>query len=385
MKRAHVVLLSLLLSLVATSAHAQDQQPSSPPATPPTEGNSNPAAQPAPLGPTNAAATTKKAGPLANAVQARTPEEQARQSGFQFITALDHYLGVGTFIDAKYYSSLSAWLTIIPQFLIHAGKQLLVVSATVRGSYEYTLPDVDTGRHWAIFDTPVGLSAPALFRDPLLGIAFSPSVSLTIPTSLESWNAGLITTIRGGLTMSRSIKTVDLRAVVSGSGSIFGQSSSGLRNPNANGAISRDTQGNLLSICRPGETLCAIAGNNTAFLFQAGGQVQWRASGSIIFYASYFFIKSWRYAVNTEADPYTPQGTDANGNPVARVGLGQFDRTSTSVGGSYQLNEHYSLDLGVQTTQTPLTATGQVRFPFLSFGSWSDNATSIYFSLTAAY
>ena len=73
------------------------------------------------------------------------------------------------------------------------------------------------------------------------------------------------------------------------------------------------------------------------------------------------------------------------GNPVAHVGLGVSDRTQAGLGISYQMNEHYSLDFGLDTTQAPLTATGQVRFPWLSFGSWATNSTSLYLSLSAAY
>ena len=377
-----VVLLSLLLPVVAlaqtqpNSGEGQQQQ------QPPADGaSSNPAAAPAPTGPTGPVATAKK-NPLANAVQARTPEAQAAQSGFQFQVGIDHYLGLGTFIDETKYASLSAWLTIAPQYLFSVGSQKLVVSATLRGTYEYTLPDVETGRHWATFDTPIGISAPALLRIPGVGINVTPSASLTIPTSLESWNAGLITTARVGLTLSRSVGPVDFRGILSGSGSLFGQQASGYRAP---AGVARDSQGNQLAICRQGETLCAIAGNNTAFLFQAAGFVQWRVTGSVLLYASYAYIRTWRYAATNVNDEYTPRGVDSNGNPVAKVGLGNFDRTSTSVGVSYQLNEHYSMDLGVSTTQTPLTPTGQVRFPFLSIGTWADNATSVYFSLSAAY
>ena len=71
---------------------------------------------------------------------------------------------------------------------------------------------------------------------------------------------------------------------------------------------------------------------------------------------------------------------------MASTGYGRGDRTSAYFGGSYQLNEHYSLDLGVSTIQTPLHADNvHVRFPFLSLGSWADNGTSIYFTLSAAY
>ena len=341
----------------------------------------------APNGQPAATTTTTANNPLAKAVQARTPEEQAMQSGWQLITQLDHYLGVGTFVDARYYSSLSAWLTVIPQYLFGIGKQRLVASATVRGSYEYTLPDVETGRRFAISDISVGVAAPAFFREKALtNIAFTPSVGLTIPTSPESWNAGLITTIRAGITASRSVATVDFRANVSGTASIFGQPVNGFRNPTLTGnALPRDANGNLLVICRPGEALCGVSNNNTAFSISAGGQIQWRATGSLLFYGGYTYIRGWRYSANTVQDEFTPKALDDNGNPVARVGLGSFDRTSAFFGASYQLNEHYSLDLGTSTVQTPLTPTGQVRFPFLSFGTWADNNTSIYFTLTAAY
>lgn len=377
----------LLLSLVLPCAAIAQTQPSTPGEQAADGGTSFDPTNGATAAPVNAeaAALSKKAkNPLANAVQARTPEAQAAQSGFQFITEIDHYLGMGTFIDETKYANLYAYLTILPQYLFHIGKQVVVVSATLRGTYEYTLPDADTGRHWSTYDTPIGISTPALVRIPGVGIAVSPSFSLTVPTSLESWNAGLITTARLGVTLSRSVGPVDFRAIFGGSGSIYGQQAAGLRPPSGS-ASNRDTQGNQLTVCRTGEALCAIAGNNTAFLLQAGGQIQWRITGSIILYANYFYLRYWKYAATNSVDEYTPRGVDSNGNPVAKVGMGNADRVSTTVGVSYQLNEHYSMDLGVYNAQTPLTPTGQVRFPFLSIGTWADNATSVYFSLTAAY
>ena len=41
------------------------------------------------------------------------------------------------------------------------------------------------------------------------------------------------------------------------------------------------------------------------------------------------------------------------------------------------------------TAQTPLfvdkDGVKRVRFPFLSLGAWNDNATSVFFTLSAAY
>lgn len=381
MKRA--VLLSLL---VPALAFAQGTAPATTP--PPADSSGQPAAEgQTTTAPAASSTATKPANPLANAVQARTPEEQANQSGFQLATTLDHYLGVGTFVDTRYYSYLAAWLTIQPQYLFSIGKQRLVASVTVRGAWEYTLPDVETGRRWSLFDTRIGVAAPAFFREPNTKIAFTPSVGLLLPTSLESWNAGLITSLSVGFALSRSIGVVDFRFNASGSRSFYGQANSGYRNPNLDGtgAAPRDASGNLLAVCRPGEEFCATAGMNPAWSFVVGGQVQWRATGSFLLYAGYTYSRSFREAAAPTVDAYTPQALDSNGNPVAKAGYGSNDRTSTFVGGSYQLNEHYSIDLGISTVQTPLTPTGQVRFPFLSLGTWADNATSLYFSLSAAY
>ncbi len=386
MKKALAAILLSLLVPVLALAQTPAPTPEAPASSPTTPEAAT--ATGATADSTQKKDAAKAANPLANAVQARTPEEQANQSGFQFITALDHYLGAGTFVDARYYSSLSAYLTIIPQYLFGIGKQRLVASATIRGSYEYTLPDAETGRRWSVGDIRVGVSAPALFKEKALtNIAFTPSVGLTIPTSLESWNGGLITALSVSVTASRSVGTVDFRAVLSGSRAFYGQSFNGFRNPNVSGTgvTPTDSNGNLLSVCRAGELYCGTGGANPAWSLSAGGQIQWRATGSFLLYAGYTYIRSWKHGITTAVDDLTPKALDDNGNPVAKVGLGQSDRTSSYFGGSYQLNEHYSLDLGVSTVQTPLTPTGQVRFPFLSLGTWADNGTSIYFTLSAAY
>lgn len=362
-----------------SSPVAQTAPSSTPSTTPSTDASSGTAAQPAATA--TATAAPKKKSALANAVQARTPEEQARQSGFQFLVQLDHYLGTGTFVDASKYANLSTFLTVVPRYLFAIGKQRVVASVTARMAYEYTMPDVETGRKASFYDTRVSLSSPALFREKwLTGIAFSPNVSLAIPTSPESWNAGMITSVSAGVTMSRQLKMFDLIGSIGGARSFYTGAQNGVRASNA-----RDENGNLYVVCRAGEPVCGFSNMNPAWSFNIGLTVQWRATGNLMVYAGYTYLKTWRYSATNTVDQYTPQAVDANGKPVATVGLGSADRTSTYVGASYQLNEHYSLDLGVQTSQTPLHPTGEVRFPFLSFGTWADNNTSLYFTITAAY
>lgn len=379
MKRLIPLLCALLVGSVARAEEQQsEQQESSSADSAKKEKEGEGAAKPE---------EKKDNNPLANAVQARTPEEQALQSGFQFITVIDTYLGTGTFVDSQQYSYLASSVMIIPQYLFGIGKQRLVASATVRGIYEFTLPDVETGRKFTFVDTRIGVSAPAVFRDAkYTGIAFTPSLGLTLPTSPESFNAGMITMLNAGLTMSRRLGPVDIRAVVTGARGFFGQPFNGVRNPTLNGgAVPRDANGNATIVCRPGESFCGFSNWNTAWTMSLGGQVQYRATGSLLFFLGYTYIKAWREGATFTVDEYTPKALDANGNPVAKTGYGEFDRTSAFFGASYQLSDHYNLDLYVFTVQNPLTPTGQVRFPFLSFGAWADNATSLTFSLTAAY
>ncbi|MGV3624943.1 MAG: hypothetical protein ACO1OB_29250, partial [Archangium sp.] len=279
MKRALAAILMVVM--VPMAALGQTTPPAPTPTSP--DPSATPPAQPptTSTGQPTAPAVKKASNPLAKAVQARTPEEQARQSGFQMITSLDHYLGTGTFVDAERYASLSAWLTIIPQYLFGIGSQRLVASGTIRGVWEYTLPDAATGRRWQLWDLSLGVSAPALFREKwLTGIAFTPSIGITVPTSPESWNSGLITTLRAGVVMSRSVKIVDFRAVVSVARSFHTQTVTGYRNPEFTGGRVTDDNGVRLATCRQGEQLCGVAGNNTAWLLSVGGQVQLRATGS---------------------------------------------------------------------------------------------------------
>lgn len=348
-------------------------------------------AQPAPLDskPSGVASAVVKPQPnqstLASAVQARTPEEQAKQTGFQFITTLDHWLGVGTFVNPRSYALLSANLTVQPQFLFGVRGVRLAASATLRGSYEYTMPDNEVGRRFSPSDVRLGLSAPAVFRDrAVTGISITPAVGLTVPTSPESFTAGLITSLSLSTAASRSFTTkvggFDLRLSVGGSRGFFRNPVNGVR-----ASQTRDAFGNQVVLSRPNELFGASSGMNTAWSANLASQVNWRATGEIIVYVGYSFTKIWREAAAFTLDDQSPKALDSNGNPVARWGYGQVDRTSAFVGGSYQLNEHYSLDLGLSTVQTPLTAMRQVRFPFFSFGALADNTTTVYFTLTAAY
>ncbi len=355
-----------------------------------------PNATPAPAGTTTAKADDKakageKKGGLASAVQARTPEEQANQSGFQMIASLDHWLGAGTFVDPTLYSYLAANLSVQATYLFGLGGRRLAASLIGRLLFEYTMPDNNNARRVQPFDTRAVLVAPAFFRTkafgPFSGLAVSPNIGLTLPTSYQSLNNGMIAGLSAGAAMSTRVSRFDLQVRASAMHTFVTQTVIGTRS----NAIPRPVDGIPTLLSRPGENFASIIGNNNQWTVTVGGSVQARVTDAFMLYAGYTYLRFWRYAAQgdpSRPDDFTPKGIDSAGQPVARTGGGSFDMFSAFFGGSYQFNDHYSIDLGISNFTTPLMNVNGAwvpKFPFLSFGTWADNSTSVYFTLTAAY
>jgi hypothetical protein len=244
-------------------------------------------------------------------------------------------------------------------------------------NWEYTQPDTDNGRRLSPFDTRLGLAAPQIFREKFTGIGFTPSLGITIPTSPESWQAGLVTAVSLGLGMFRSIGRFDLQASV-GMGKNFQTSTiNGVR-----ASDRKDAQGNSLCLARPGEAYCSVLGNNTNFSFNVSGGVNFHVTDEFWIIGSYQFIKAWRYA--QPIDEFTPKTIDSNGATVADA-VGVADRYSAYIGLSYQLDAHYSLSLGLYTLAVPKTSDNKAfRFPLWP-NNQADNVTSVNFTVSAAF
>ncbi len=314
-------------------------------------------------------------------VLARTPEEQARQAGLQLQLQIDQQLGAGTLVDSTMYAYAAGVLAVRPLYLFEFAQVRWVASAVIRASYEYTRPDVETGRQLRAADVRLAITAPAIFREARYsGIALTPALSMSVPTSTESWSAGLVTNIGASVTLSRSIADVDLRASVSGARGIFGSPQNAIA-----ASAARDERARPMALCRAGESACAFSNWNTAWSMSVGGFVQWRVTSQLFAYGQYEYFQSWNHTAIVAEDAYTPKALTSDGRPVATTGAGRTDRSIAVVGLSYQLDEHYSVDFAVSTVQPPLTPQGQVRFPFLSFGTWADNTTLFSLSIAAAY
>jgi hypothetical protein len=397
-------LASALLAVALVPAVALADTPSTSAPT----ANSNDVAQTAPAAPAapaggdkkdekkdpKAAAGAASAQPqqqnaLANAVQARTPEEQANQSGFQFAFGLDHWLGTGTFVNPQTYASLVAAPSLSATYLFGFAGKKFAANARIWALYEYTLPDTPNGRRFFFQDTRVTLVAPGFLREKVTGIAFTPSAQLVLPTSYESFTAGVYGGFALGGALTRSIKAgkggFDFRLNV-GANATAARPLVGVPNPTT---PQRDPFGNLVVIGRPDETFASVVGNNPLFGASVGGSVNWRTGGNLLLFAGYSYARTWNQAPTVDPnDQFIPAALDSNGNPVARAGPQGLDLTRAFIGASYQLNEHYNIDLYAFTIQTPLVNVNGTWVPRAPIGSFIDaasNNTSIIVSLGAAY
>ncbi|MBX7098971.1 MAG: hypothetical protein K1X89_14775 [Myxococcaceae bacterium] len=387
---------SLLAALVAPALvfGAAAPQPPADEKSSPVDQTTTAAPAPAPTAAAAPAAAPAAAAPAASSAPTGTTTLTAAQvalapagtvevpGGFNVSVDLDHWLGVGTFIDPAQYSYLAVNLTVAPSYTFSLKGKKLRASATARATYEYTMPDNDNGRRFSPYDTRLGLSAPGLLKEPNTGITLSPSFGMTIPTSQESWQATLVTSLSLGAALAKSFGKFDFSASVGGSRGFH------LSPVNASRlTTARDAQGNRIVIGRNGELDPGYFGMNTAWSMSAGGSVNFRATDSLSFYVGYTFIKSWKYQAATDpSDPNSSQALDSNGNPVVRFGLAQADRTFGVFGGSYQLTDNYAIGLSASTIQTPKSNDlSHFRFPFWSFDGVTGNSTSINLTLSAFY
>ncbi|MDX2012826.1 MAG: hypothetical protein SFW67_21690 [Myxococcaceae bacterium] len=397
-----VVALADTPSTAAAPANSNDVAQTAPSTPPPPPAAGAPAAPADPKKDPKAAAAAQPAqqNALANAVQARTPEEQANQSGFQFAFGLDHYLGTGTFVNPQQYASLVGAPSVSATYLFGIKGVKFAASARLFAFYEYTLPDTPNGRRFFPQDARISLVAPGFFREKVTGIAFTPSALLVLPTSIESFTGGTYFTFGLGGAVTRSVKVgkggFDFRLNLSG-GATAARAAQGVVNPDcmrlgtpctaASG--NRDPFGNLLVIGRPDEPLASVVGMNQALSGTIGGSVNWRTGGNLLLFAGYSYTRVWNYAAtNNLADPTIPKALDSFGQPVAQGGLGSGDVTRAFIGASYQLNEHYNIDLYAFTLQSPMVNVNGVWVPRAPIGSFIDaasNNTSLIVSLGAAY
>lgn len=343
----------------------------------------NPTAAPTPKPAAPAAAPTASTTPIASTTGALAAlDEKEKQGGFSLGVDLDHSLGTGTFVDPSLYSYFGATLSVVPRYVFTAGEVKIAASLALRGAWEYTLPDNENGRRFSPGDTRLGLSAPGLYKNELTGITFQPSIGILIPTTPESWQAGLITNLSVGLAFSRPVGKFNFALTANGSRGFHLTGASQVPSRPSGASAQLNSFSARQSAEGKDEPFVGFSAWNTAWSFNVGGNISLQASDALSFVVGYTYSRSWKYF----GVPIGPNETlPAN----ARYGAGEGERTSTVIAANYQLTDHYGISLSASTLQTPrsgaMGGAGYFRFPFWAIGNAADNATSLSFTFSATY
>jgi hypothetical protein len=334
-----------------------------------------------------------------------TPDQLASLSGLSVNASLDTFLGQGTFFNPALYSYLASSFFISPRYQFTVAKTKLAVSGTGYVVYEYTLPDNPVGRHWAWRDLAFGFSAPALFKESRFsGVSVTPSISATVPITLESWAATTITVIGAGLNFTRTIGNFDFAASLGGSKGVHKSwitSINGtpppsmltsLMDPRAQPVAAQPAAVGQFNTtqCRIGDPVaCGYFSTNNDWGMSIALSGDWRATENFSISAQYVWRLGWRYPIVPPGPPdqYTPQAVTSNGDPVANTGFARApDLIITSIAANYQLSDHWGLQLYTYTAMSPRTADDKaLRFPFWDFIAGPLNYSSIGVSLAASF
>ena len=318
-----------------------------------------------------------------------TPEQLAALSGFFYSASIDHSIGLGTFIDSTKYAYLNGIVNAFVSYRTQIKGRAFALGVLPFGGtgfiYEYTLPDTSTGRRLTWSDARISLSMPALFRNKATGITLNPSLQVILPTTPESWQAGLISRLGVGVSLNKNFATPAGLLIAN----ISGSSTFGIYKSTAN-VVTRpsgpSSDGRLTVLCRTGETVCGINNNNSAIALSISPSLTLAATDWLFFGISYSIGANWRYGVISSPDGMTAKGLDVNGEPLAHAGMTGVSTQSAVISASINITEVWSATLYLYNFAPLLTQDGShVRFPFVDATGLANNNTQIGFSLSATY
>ena len=259
------------------------------------------------------------------------------------------FLGAGTFVEPANYGYAGLWTNLTAGWGFEAGRVHLRPSARFSLGYELTVPDLEAGSRFSWSPLALSLAATNLLDEPRTGLRLTPAFGLTIPTSLSRSTA--LTTLSLALQLERRFGPVELALRSEVGKPLYAAFAT------------------LPSLCRT----CPI---------EAQPNVNWtwgntlQAEGWITDSLSLGLSLAWNIAWGFPLAGVTGQ----NGPSV-----GTRDLITGRVFASWAFARLFGVSFETNTTQTPLfidrDGTRRVRFPFLSLGSWADNATVLFLSV----
>lgn len=335
---------------------------------------------------TNGMAAANPLGPggSAQGSVASMPGMPKPHEGLSWSVSLSNSLGLGTFVDPAYFASLGSFASVGANYLFTAAGRKMNVNAGWSVAYQATQNLPDTGRRVSPSDLRLGWSMPNAWSHEKWGISLAPSAGLIVPTTLESWHATLISSLSVGLSANKRVGDFGLRLSVNASKGLYALPFT----PVAPSSL--DQWNNNIVLCRTGEAYCGSGGLNPAFALGVGGGVSWSLTERLSAAVNLTYGYSFRNAATFERDALSPKVLDADGHPVASLGLGRSDTLSGSVSVSYGVSDNVFIDFSVSNGGPPLMidpTTGQKmpRFPWFSWGQLAGNPTRAGVGLSASF
>jgi hypothetical protein len=303
------------------------------------------------------------------------------------------YVGSGSFYTSGYrdpYVSNAFYLR--PQYNLGT-KYKLSLAGRVYIEEEYTQPDIVNGRHWNPLDSYIYLNAKNLYTMPKAKVTFFGGLRASIPVSFESRYSHLVTMLgvsaganhtwefgqpnaegkRWNLTatfgegFAKAVRTSDLRG--NGPGDSTGCRKAGIAGYTGGpGAAENDRCGGPL---------------NTSYAFTTSGALA-LSRGRYSLSMSLIVLNEFKYSINPDAYVATCASSSAAAPGLAMtdcaVPMGRTDITWGIIAAGYDINDHFSLSVGLASYQPALDSRYQnLRFPFFDFsgGANANNFTQL--------
>jgi hypothetical protein len=235
----------------------------------------------------------------------------------------------------------------------------LMASASASVSFEYTPPGNPTGRRFDWSDLRLGLNAPAVWRQPAWGLALTPGLSVTLPTSLRSQWAGTLGVLSAGLGLTRAHGPWQLSLQVNGARGLHRTQAVGPQAPAPGAPLRRDADGRPLYLLRAGEQLGVGPGLNTAWTLSHALGALYLPTDALFLSARAGLTHAWAYDADPLRTPGTAPARNTDGDAVVRPGMGRRDVLSLGLGAGVALGPSLSLSLGADHAGAPLTGTQQ--------------------------
>jgi hypothetical protein len=319
-------------------------------------------------------------------VTATAPQDQTKSTLLQRFAGstaeITTYIGSGTFYTSGYHDPyVSNAFYVRPQYDLGT-KYKLSLAGRIYIEEEYTTPDTPNGRRFNPLDSFVYLNAKNLYTMPRAKVRFFGGVRASIPISYESRYAHLVTAlgVSAGASRAWEFGRPDAQGKRWNLSLTWGEGF-------AKAIRTSDIRGS-----GPGDTTNCRSSGPGGFVGGPGAAEDDRCGGPLS--TSYSFTSSLatalsrgRYSLSISLIvlndfKYTIDEATYNMFPVEQqdeIRTGRVDSTWGVISLGYDINDHFSLSVGLASFQPALDSTYQhLRFPFFDFsGANANNYTQV--------